>query len=227
MTSRTDGIGGTITWTYDVRGNRLTQADRVGSPSVAVTWTHDKADRMLTRVADSATTSYTWNGNGQMLTATSSAGTISVTYDRMGRPTAVTPDDGSTDTAWTNGFTSEVRTDVTGTSTYTLDKFGRETALTAPLSTSDYTFTYRADGLRSSQGDPSGSSTAHTYDRLGRLTAKDVTDSACTGSTCVTLDHTYNRAGMRLTRGPGHRHHHGHRRHRHLHVRQGGPDHRV
>jgi RHS repeat-associated protein len=199
MTSRTDGIGGTITWAYDVRGNRLTQANRVGSPSVAVTWTYDKADRMLTRVADSATTSYTWNATGQMLTATNGAGTITAGYDRLGRPTTVTPDDGSTDTDWTYGFTSETRTDITGTTTATLDAFGRETALTTPMTAGSFSFTYRADGQRATQGDPSGATITYTYDRLGRLTDKDVTDANCTGGTCATLDHTYNRAGQRLT----------------------------
>lgn len=37
-------------------------------------------------------------------------------------------------------------------------RFGRETALTAPPHV-HFTFTYRADGLRATQGDPSGSST--------------------------------------------------------------------
>ena len=146
------------------------------------------------------TTSYTYNGNGQLLTATNSAGTITVVYDRLGRQTSVDPDDGSTATTWTyTSFTSQTRVDVTGTTTATLDTFGRETSLTTPMIANPFTFTYRADGQRATQGDPSGTTTTFTYDRLGRMTDKDVTDSNCTGSVCATLDWTYNRAGQRLT----------------------------
>jgi len=40
MTSRTDGIGGIRTWPHDVRGNRLTQANRVGSHAALIRGRH-------------------------------------------------------------------------------------------------------------------------------------------------------------------------------------------
>jgi len=62
-----------------------------------------------------------------------------------------------------------------------------------------FTFSYRADGQRATQGDPSGATTTFGYDKLGRMTDKDVADANCTSSVCGTLDYTYNRAGQRLT----------------------------
>jgi len=67
------------------------------------------------------------------------------------------------------------------------------------MTANPFTFTYRADGQRVTQGDPSGATTTFGYDRLGRLTDKDVADSNRTSGTCATLDWTYNRAGNRLT----------------------------
>lgn len=63
-------------------------------------------------MAESATTSYTYDAHGQLLTATNSIGSITVTDDRLGRQLSVDPDDGSADTEWTyTSFTSDTRVD--------------------------------------------------------------------------------------------------------------------
>ncbi len=198
MTSRTDGLGASVVWTYDKRGNRLTQANRVGSPAVAITWTHDNADRMKTRVADSVTITYGHDENGNLTSAQGPAGTISTTFDRLGRPTSVTPDDGSTNTTWTHSFTAPSRTDASGTSTFAVDRFGRETSATLPLSASAFTTAYRADGSPSTRTQPNANTTTHGYDTIGRLLTKVTTGSGGT-PTRASLTYTYNRAGVRLS----------------------------
>jgi len=198
MTSRTDGLGNMLIWTFDRRGNQLTQANRVGTPAVAITWTYDNANRMLTRVADTVTTTYGYDAKGNVTSAQGPAGTISTTFDRLDRPTDVTPDDGSTHTVTTYSFTAPTRSDAAGPSTFALDKFGRETSATLPLSGSAFLTTYRADGELSTRTDPNANVTSNGYDTIGRLLTKVTTGSGGT-PTRASLTFTYNRAGLRLS----------------------------
>jgi len=198
MTSRTDGLGNALYWTYDKRGNRLTQANRVGTPAIAITWTYDNANRLLTRVADGVTTTYGYDANGNLTSAQGPSGTIGTTLDRLNRATDVTPDDGSAHTATTYSFTAPTRSDAAGSSTFALDKVGRETSATLPLSGSAFVTTYRADGQVSTRTDPNSNVTTDGYDTIGRLLTKVTTGSGGT-PTRASLTYTYNRAGLRLS----------------------------
>lgn len=113
MTSRKDGLAATEAWTYDARGNRLTLDGRVAGTGDLVTWTYDAADRMITRVADSATTTYGYDANGNMTSAAVSAETIITTYDRLDRPRLVTPGNGATTEYKYTSLTLLERTGVT------------------------------------------------------------------------------------------------------------------
>ena len=79
----------------------------------------------------------------------------------------------------------------------TLDAFDRPTAVNDPVMASDFTWTYRADGLPSAFGQPNGNATDLSYDKLGRLTGSD--DDTAGGTDRAVYGYTYNRAGQILT----------------------------
>ena len=108
-TGRTDAQSGALAWTYDDIGNRTAQRNRIDPVlTTSVAWTYDPFGRMLSRTADSATTSGTYDMSGNKLTATSAIGTITATYDRLNRVLTVDDEDaGSTaDTTYTYALSS-------------------------------------------------------------------------------------------------------------------------
>ncbi len=199
-TSRTDALSKTVVWAYDDLGNQIRQENRSDPPYTdSVVWTHDAAGRILTRIADSATTTYTYDLNGNRLSASDGTLTIDATFDRTGRALTVDDEDAGTtpDTTYTYSLTSPAWTDPTGSYGVTLDKFDRATALDDPVMASDFTWTYRADGQPSVFGQPNGNATDLTYDALGHLTGSD--DDTSGGTDRAVYGYTYNRAGQILT----------------------------
>lgn len=195
--SRTDPNGQTIAWQYDRRGNRTGQINRVGSPAVAITWTHDGANRVTSRTADGVTIYLTHDASGNRLASAGPDGTITSTFDRLGRVLTVDGADGA-DTSYTYSHTTPTRSDPSGAYTFTLDDFGREIGATTPLSQTPFTFAHRADGQPSQEVDPNGNETALAYDSAGRLLTK-VTTGASGTLTRASYVYTYNRAGLRLS----------------------------
>ena len=199
-TSRTDGLGKTVVWKYDDIGNQIRQENRSDPPMTAsITWTYDAAGRILTRTADSATTTYTYDLAGNKLTASDGTFTINAAYDRLNRALTVDDEDAGTtaDTTYTYSLTTPAWTDPTGSYGVTLDAFDRPTAVNDPVMASDFTWTYRADGLPSAFGQPNGNATDLSYDKLGRLTGSD--DDTAGGTDRAVYGYTYNRAGQILT----------------------------
>lgn len=195
MTSRTDGLGATEAWAYDARGNRLSLDGRIAGTGDLVTWTYDAADRMLTRVADSATTTYGWDANGNMTSAAVTAETITTTWDRLDRPLVVTPGNGATTTYRYSSFTLLERDDPAGDLDFGLDRWGRQTTMKRSGSTID-TVSWRPDGLVASSANADGNTNTRTYDALGRVTEIKVTAG---GTTKADMDYAYNRAGLART----------------------------
>ena len=197
MIERKDGLSASELWTYDVRGNKLTLDGRISGSSDLVTWTYDGADRMLTRVADSVTTTYDYDANGNMTSASTSSPsrTIAMSHDRLDRLTKVDPDTGSTDTDYGYGFTSITRDDPTGSYSFGIDKWGRQTSMSTPAA-SGHTSAWRPDGLAGTSTDPNGTTTTRTYDDAGHLTTLEVKVGA---TTRASLTYAPNRAGLART----------------------------
>ena len=109
----------------------------------------------------------------------------------LGRPLTVDDEDTGTtaDTTHTYSLTSPARTDPTGSYLATLDRFDRTLAVNDPLNTSDFSWTYWADGQPATFGQPNGNTTAYAY---GRLVSKDTTAG---GTDQALYDWTHNRAG--------------------------------
>ena len=199
MTSRTDALGKTVRWAYDETGNRIRQENRADPPySNSVVWTYDATGRMLTRVADGATTTYTHDANGNQLTASAGGLVITATYDRLGRVLTVDDEDAGTtaDTSYTYSLTSPTWTDPTGSYAATLDKFDRAVALTDPASASGWTFSYWADGQLASATQGNGNTLTQTFDAAGHLLDRETKTG---GTSRAHYVYTYNRAGQILS----------------------------
>lgn len=158
------------------------------------TWTSDGAGRVTARTTDDGTTSYSYDENGNRLTAAAGGVTITTQYDRLDRPTSVAiSNDTGAATTYAYGLASLTRTDPTGTSVTTLDPFGRQVALDDPVTSGTWAWSYRADGQPSTVAPPNGwgNVTTSSYDAAGHLTGLATTNAAFT--------YTLNRAGHRLT----------------------------
>ncbi|MEI7744799.1 MAG: hypothetical protein WCK58_13750, partial [Chloroflexota bacterium] len=204
MTSRTDAMGGDLVWTFDALGNRITQRNRTDhGPTVSVIWTYDPYGRILTRTADSTTTTSTYDLAGNRLTATTGTMTITATYDRLGRVLTVDDEDAGTtaDTSYTwavgaGGVSTPSWTDPTGSYTAVLDALDRPTAMTDPVSASGWTFSYGAAGQATGSTQGNGNTVASTFDAMGR----ELTRTTRTGSTSrAAYTWTHNRAGLALS----------------------------
>lgn len=168
--------------------------------ATVIMWTYDGAGRVLGRTANGATTSYTYDDNGNRLTATAATGTITATYDRLNRVLTVDDEDAGSgvDTSYTYSLTNPSWTDPTGSYTVSLDKFDRQTALTDPIhGASTFTWSYRADGQRASQGAPNGNTTTFGYDDAGAPLSRLTEDGP--GTDRANYAWTRNRAGQIVT----------------------------
>lgn len=144
------------------------------------------------------TTSYSYDDNGNRLTASDGTLTISATYDRLNRPVMIDDEDaGSTaDTTYTYALASPSWTDPTGTYLVNLDAFDRPTSVDGPA-IGAITSTYRSDGMPATKTEPSGNVTTYTYDAAGRETRRDTNGTG--GVDRADIELAYNRAGQILS----------------------------
>jgi RHS repeat-associated protein len=79
-----------LTFAYDAVGNRVRQTRTVGGVSETTTYTYDERDRLLTaQILDGATTSYSWDANGNLLSAVGTGGSTDYSWNAAGRLVSV------------------------------------------------------------------------------------------------------------------------------------------
>ncbi len=169
------------TYTYDAAGRLLTETDPLGN---ATTYAYDKVgNKTSVTDANTHTTSYAYNGRNLMTSVSVPGGAVTgYTYDAAGNVTNRTePNDHAT--------------------TYVYDAANRLSSMTLPLNR-QWNYAYDAAGNRTQVVDANGNSTqtagdgttTYGYDRAGRLTSIDYSDS--TPDVTFAYDNAGNRTQM-------------------------------
>ena len=223
LASRKDWNGNVTTYVHDARGNETSRTEASGTSLarvIATSWhatfhlplqivepnrttqlSYDGSGNLLTKTVTAGSLtrswSYTYNGYGQVLTAKDPKGNVTTyTYDAKGGPASITDALGHV-TKYTsydlNGRLLSM-TDPNGLVTVlTYDKIGRLTSKTAGAEKTAYA--YDAVGNLTQLTRPDGSYFAFTYDAARRLTT--IRDAL--GNTIVyTLDAAGNRTQIRV-----------------------------
>jgi len=201
VTSETDPAGNTTTYQNDEAGRTVvTTAPAVpsqtgnGAPAVTanpVTMVgYDTfGDETETSDADGNVTTYTYDLDGQQVTATNPAYTP---------PGSSTPVNGTTKTTYNSLGEQTSETDPLGnTTSYGYDQLGDETSETDPGG-GVTTYTYDPAGEQLSVTDPTGAQTQATYDSLGHMvTTTDLVRQ--NDSAAFTTKYGYDDAGDRTS----------------------------
>jgi RHS repeat-associated protein len=211
QTSVTSPKGEVTTSSYDSNGNLTKTVDPRGNVSganpddYATTYTYDAAGRLLTEtdpLGHTTTHGYDAVGNETSITEANNH-TTSYTYDAAGRILTVTaPDTGVTTYTYDAAGNELTRKDANNhTTTYTYDDAGQLANETSPLG-QQWTYTYDPAGHPKTTVDANGNATqtsgdgttVYAYDRAGRLTSIDYSDS--TPDVTFAYDAAGNRTSM-------------------------------
>jgi RHS repeat-associated protein len=198
-TEHVNEVGTRSTWRYDDKGNLVERIEAAGAPEARTTrMTYTAFGEVATMTvagatpAEDATTTYTYDANGNVNQITDAEGGITrFTHDVMGH--ALTTTDARSN-VWTNtydaigrqltaanplGHTTTSQYDKVGNRTRSIDPAGNATVMTydardRPLTTTDplggvSTLTYDAEGRLLTSTDASGERTTQAHDLRGRL----------------------------------------------------------
>ncbi len=216
LASETTPLGNKTTYSYDVNGNLTKEVEPRGNvqganpDDYATTYTYDAAGRLLTETDPlGKTTTYTYDAVGNK-TSVEDANNHTTSYAYNGRNllTSLTAPGGAVTTyAYDVASNLVSRTDAKDHETsYAYDAANRQTSMTLPLNR-QWAYGYDVAGNRTEVVDANGNSTqtpgdgtsTYTYDRAGRLTAIDYSDS--TPDVTYTYDAVDNR--IQTTDGSG------------------------
>jgi len=200
------------TWTRDSFGNKLTEMD---ASNKTTAFEYDAIARLKKITdADTKTTSYTYDSNGNLLTQTNGAGTLTNIYDKENRLVKTTlPNNSVTELTYnTSGSLNSVKDALTSltsygydayqnltsqqdalnrTTTYAYDQMNRQTQSTTPLGKLSK-WEYDPNGNITKRIDANNKTTSYTYDIFNRLTKITYPDAK-------TVTYTYDNRGNMLS----------------------------
>ncbi|WP_165797375.1 RHS repeat protein [Solimonas fluminis] len=205
LTGIADPDGNRIEYTLDWAGNRT--AEKVYDPANSLRRSQTRIYDGLSRLkeiqgADGQIRSFTYDGNGNLLTQTVDSRTTTHEYDPLERLTRITdPASGLTQygySAW-DELTS-VTDPRTLSTAYTVNTFGEVTQLQSP-DTGTSTATYDSAGNLKTRTDAKGQVVTYSYDALNRLT-----QAAYTGGPSISYSYDagpYGKGRLTGINGPG------------------------
>ena len=207
-----EGITAATTYTYDANGNIIREQKPINAVGEAAAYSrtdyaYDSRNR-LTGVTQydgetaASTTTYTYDGVGNVLTMTAGGNTTAYTYDRYGNVLTTTDPLGQVETFTYSDLGKPVsKTDRNNvTTTYVYDGLGRLLSTSANNQTVQQTYTLT--GQIASETSP-WQQTVYAYDALGRCVTVTETELGAGGETytkAYSYDLADNRTGFTLTR---------------------------
>lgn len=206
-----------ITYGYDLAGNRISMIDETGTttyiydeiyrpttlsqPNGTITYTYDAVNRLSVTLPGSLTTNYVYDDADQLVSVTDwNSQTTIYEYDDAGRltttnfPNGVVSTNAYNDADRLTNISTEKNTTTILDITYTLDNVGNRLTMVEPTGTTAYTYDELNRLTTVSYPTGSPSNVSYTYDPMGnRLTMEE--DS-------ITTTYTYDDAD-RLTSTSG------------------------
>lgn len=165
--------GRVTSFSYDAKGNLLNKTVTAGSLSRSWTYTYNGAGQVLTATDPVGNvTTYTYDVTGDVATITDALGHVTsyTSYDADGRPLGMTDPNGLV-TKWTYNFRGEITSKNFGgeITTYVYDPVGQLIKVTQPDG-SYFTYTYDPAHRLIAVGDAVGDRIAYTYDPASNVT---------------------------------------------------------
>ncbi len=185
------------TFTYDHNGNRLTEA------RANLSYATVNAGNLATPVTSTtgtATITFTYNAQNQVLTKTEANGDVtSYIYDSVGRVAAMTTASGLTTLTTYDALGNVLRT-VAGP--YTVSTTAGITSVVNTGPTEGTIYTYGAGGRVATKKDPAGFILTYGYDASGRVTIESYGRLKSDGTTVQEANQTtYDALGQVITTG--------------------------
>ncbi len=182
---RTDFMGQTTSYAYDLRGRLLSRTYPDGS---VVSFTYTPTGRRATMTDARGTTSYGYDSRDRVVQMTYPDGrALAYGYDAHGNRTSLTAKVGGTSLGTTTGY----------------DAANRPNRITDPLARS-FALAYDADGNRTQLQAPNTTSTTYAYDARNRLMSLS-TVQGTSATPVLSVAYTLDDAGRRtqVTEGDG------------------------
>jgi RHS repeat-associated protein len=192
---------GTWTTSYNQDGLPATESEPGG---VTITDGYDAADDLTSQTgtgadATSAPRSYTYDLDGRMLTAATSAGTDTFMYNDAGSLMSATGQSGASSFTYNGDQQPLSQTTAAGTTSYTYDSADRLASLADPVTGAKLTYGYTPDSQISGVSYGTGNDTQdYGYNGLHELTSDTLLSPS--GTTAASEAYTWDGDGNLLTK---------------------------